>query len=58
MTPKHVIVMVKFLIVDSHVTYNAIIGWKTLNNLMVVTSTDHIKVKFSTEVAIEEIKGD
>ena len=40
---------VNFFVVDCSSSYNAIIGWPTLNSWKVVTSTYHLSVKFQTE---------
>jgi hypothetical protein len=57
-TPKQVIVMVDFLVVDQPSTYNTIIGRPSLNKLKATTSTYHLKMKFSTDEGVEEVKGD
>lgn len=41
--------MADFLVVKAHSSYNAIIEWPTLNNLKLVTSTYHLKMKFLTK---------
>jgi hypothetical protein len=55
--PTQVIVMADFLIVNWPSTYNAIIGKTTLNKLIVVTSTYHLKMKFPTENGVGKSKG-
>lgn len=47
-----------FLVVDSPLSYNVIIGRPTLTRWKVATSTDCLKVKFPTERGIGEIRGD
>ena len=49
---------VNFLVVDCSSSYNAIIGWLTLNNWRAATSTYHLSVKFPTEYGIGEVQGD
>ncbi|XP_059450872.1 uncharacterized protein LOC132181637 [Corylus avellana] len=56
--PRQSIIMVDFLVVDRPSAYNVIIGWLALNKLKVVTSTYHLKMKFSTEEGVGEVKGD
>ncbi|KAG6730244.1 hypothetical protein I3842_01G070900, partial [Carya illinoinensis] len=41
--------MANFLVVKAHSSYNAIIRQPTLNNLKLVTSTYHLKMKFPTK---------
>lgn len=41
--------MADFLVVKAHFSYNAIIGRSTMSSLKVVTSTYHLKMKFSTK---------
>ncbi|KAK3008959.1 hypothetical protein RJ639_014042 [Escallonia herrerae] len=38
--------------------YNTILGWTVLNQLKVVVSTYHMKMKFPMEHGIKEVKGD
>ena len=52
-TNKH-----NFLVVDSPLSYNVIIGQPTLNRWKATTSTYCLKVKFPTEQGVGEIKGD
>ena len=47
-----------FLVVDSPLSYNVIIGRPTLNLWKVATSTYCLKVKFLIERGIREIRGD
>jgi len=56
--PKQVTVMVKFLLVDCPSTYNTIIGRTILNQLEVVTSTPHFKMKFPIENGVRKVRGD
>jgi hypothetical protein len=50
--------MVKFLIVDRALAYNAIFGRTALNELKAVTSTLHLSMKFSTAEGVRVVKGD
>ena len=52
-TNKH-----NFLVVDSPLSYNVIIGRPTFNRWKAATSTYCLKVKFPTEQEVGEIKGD
>jgi hypothetical protein len=56
--PKQAIIMVDFLVVDRPFAYNAIINHPALNQLKAVTSTYHLKMKFSTLERVSEVKGD
>jgi hypothetical protein len=56
--PKQSTVLVDFLAVDRPSTYNAIIGWPTLNKWRAVTSTYYLMMKFPTEKRVGEVKGD
>ena len=56
--PAQVTKEIDFLIVDCPSTYNIILGKPALNRLRVVTSTYHLKVKFSTTYGVGEIRGD
>ena len=47
-----------FLVVDSPLSYNVIIGQPTLNRWKAATSTYCLKVKFPTEQGVGEIKRD
>ena len=47
--PQQITKNVNFFVVDCPSSYNAIIGWPTLNIWKVVTSTYHLSVKFPTE---------
>ena len=47
-----------FLVVDCPSSYNVIIGRPTLNKCKVATSTYCLKVKFSTDNGVGEVKGD
>lgn len=49
--------MTNFLVIKMHSTYNAIIGQLTLKVAQVVVSMYHLKVKFSTEHRVREMKG-
>jgi hypothetical protein len=50
--------MVKFLLIDRPLAYNAILGRTTLNELKAITSMSHLKMKFPIEHGVEEVKGD
>jgi hypothetical protein len=56
--PRQKIIMVRFLLVDRPLTYDAIFGRTTLNKLKAVTSTPHLSMKFPTEAWVEVVKGD
>ena len=47
-----------FLVVDCPSSYNVIIGQPTLNKWKAATSTYCLKIKFSTDNGVEEVKGD
>ena len=47
-----------FLVVDSSLSYNVIIGRPTLNRWKATTSTYCLKVKFPMEQGVGEIRGD
>ncbi|XP_072064392.1 uncharacterized protein [Arachis hypogaea] len=51
-------ISIDYIIVDVSSTYNALIGWTTLNQLAAVVSTPHLCMKFSTLKGIATIKGD
>jgi hypothetical protein len=55
---KQATMMVHFLLVDRPLAYNAIIGRTTLNELVAITSTPHLKMKFSLDHGVGEVKGD
>jgi hypothetical protein len=55
--PREKTVMTDFLVVDRPSAYNAIVGRPTLNKLMAVTSTYHLKMKFPTEHGTGIVKG-
>ncbi|KAK3011634.1 hypothetical protein RJ639_011209 [Escallonia herrerae] len=50
--------MLDFVEVKVPSAYNAILGRPSLNRLQAVVSTNHLKIKFSTEYEIGEVKGD
>ncbi|KAF5458847.1 hypothetical protein F2P56_022847, partial [Juglans regia] len=56
--PRTIRTMVDFLVVKAPSSYNAILGRPTLNHLRVVTSTYHIKMKFSTNLGVGEVRGE
>ncbi|XP_050243797.1 uncharacterized protein LOC126692285 [Quercus robur] len=47
-----------FLVVDCPSSYNVIIGRPTLNKWKAATSTYCLKVKFTTDNGVDEVKGD
>jgi len=49
---------VTFFVVDRSFAYNAILGRPTLNLWKVVTSTNHLMIKFSTEYEVGEVRRD
>lgn len=49
--------MTDFLVVKAPFTYNVILGRPTFNQLKVVTSTYHLKMKFSTASGVGESRG-
>jgi hypothetical protein len=55
--PREKTVMTDFLVVDRPSAYNAIVGRPTLNKLMAVTSTYHLKMKFPTDHGTGMVKG-
>lgn len=50
--------MMDFLVVKVHLSYKAIIRQPTLNSLHVVTSINHLKMKFPMEVGNREVRGE
>lgn len=50
--------MADFMVVKTHSSYNAIIGWPTLNSLKAATSTYDLKMKFSTKAGVSEVGGE
>nr|XP_023929841.1 uncharacterized protein LOC112041170 [Quercus suber] len=56
--PKQLTCDLDFLVVDCPSTYNVIIGRLALNKWKSSTSTYYLKVKFSTENGVGEVKGD
>jgi hypothetical protein len=56
--PRQKVIMVRFLIVDVSLAYNAIFGRTTLNDLKAVTLTPHPSMKFPTEEGVGVVKGD
>lgn len=56
--PNQITTMVKFLVDDYPSTYHAIIRCTTLNNMKAVTSTYHLKIKFSADDGVGEVKED
>ena len=56
--PKQLTHQLDFLVVDCPSSYNVIIRRPTLNRWKATTSTYCLKVKFSTENGVGEVKGD
>ena len=56
--PLQITKQLNFLVVDCPSSYNMIIGRPTLNHWKAAMSTYCMKVKFPTEHAIGEVKGD
>lgn len=50
--------MEDFLVVKTHLSYNAIIGRPTLNALKIITSMYHLKMKFSIEASVGEVSNE
>ncbi|KAF5445106.1 hypothetical protein F2P56_034184 [Juglans regia] len=50
--------MTEFLVVKRQSSYNAIIGRPTLNALKAITSTYHLKIKFTTKVGVGAVRGE
>ena len=48
---------VAFLVVNCSSTYNAILGWPTLNLWKAVTSTYHLMIKFLIDYGVGELRG-
>jgi hypothetical protein len=55
--PREKTVMTDFLVVDRPSAYNAIVGRPTLNKLMAITSTYHLKMKFPTDHGVGVVRG-
>ena len=55
--PRQLTRQLDFLVVDCPSSYNVIIGRPTLNRWKAATSTYCLKVKFSTDNRVGEIKG-
>ncbi|KAL2235737.1 UNVERIFIED_CONTAM: hypothetical protein Sindi_1305900 [Sesamum indicum] len=56
--PKRKTLMVKFLVVDTPLAYNVILGRPGLNVFEAVISTYHMKMKFPTENGVGELACD
>ena len=55
--PQHITKDVTFLVVDCSSAYNVILGRPILNSWKVVTSTNHLMIKFSTNYRVGELQG-
>lgn len=55
--PRQATIMVKFSLMDRPLAYNAIIWRVALNELKVITSTPHLKMKFLTGCGVGEVRG-
>lgn len=56
--PRKVRHMVKFYVINIPSSYNAILGRLSLTKLRAITSTPHLKVKFSTPKGVGELKAE
>lgn len=56
--PRTTTTMTNVLVIKAHFSYNGINGRLTLNNLKAVTSTYHLKMKFSKEAGVGEVHGE
>ena len=56
--PRQLTRQLDFLVVNYPSSYNVIIGRPTLNRWKLATSTYFLKVKFSTENGVGQVKGD
>lgn len=56
-SPRQVLLMVKFYVINTASSYNMIMGRPTLSMLKAITSTPHLKIKFPTANGVGEIKG-
>ncbi|XP_057471061.1 uncharacterized protein LOC130759861 [Actinidia eriantha] len=55
--PHQTTIWKDFILVDCPSPYNAILGHLTLGGTKAITSTYHLKMKFSTSTRIGEVKG-
>ena len=51
---KHI--MIKYLLVDANTLYNVLIGRPFLNELSVIISTPHLKMKFPRECCVASLR--
>ncbi|GAV60618.1 LOW QUALITY PROTEIN: hypothetical protein CFOL_v3_04148, partial [Cephalotus follicularis] len=58
MAPRQTQVQMTFLVVDTPIPYNAIIGQPGLNQMEAIVSTGHLLMKFPTRFGVGEAKGD
>jgi hypothetical protein len=55
--PRKRTIVVRFLIIDRPLAYNAILGRTALNDFKAVTSTPHLSMKFPTEEGVGIERG-
>ncbi|GAV73161.1 hypothetical protein CFOL_v3_16648 [Cephalotus follicularis] len=58
MAPRQTQVEMTFLVVDTPIPYNAIVGRPGLNLLEAIVSTRHLLMKFPTRFGVGEVRGD
>ncbi|PSS08067.1 Retrotransposon gag domain protein [Actinidia chinensis var. chinensis] len=56
--PHQITAWQDFIVVDCPSPYNAILGRSTLGGTRAITSTYHLKMKFSTSTRVGEVRGD
>ena len=54
--PQQITKDITFLVVDCSSTYNAILGWPTLNSWNVVTLTYHLMIKFLIDCGVGKLR--
>lgn len=55
---KSIKINVHFIVVDSHLTYNAILSRTTINHHKILTTTVYQKMKFPNPHEVGEVWGD
>ena len=55
--PQQITKDITFFVVGCSSTYNAILGWPTLNSWKAVTLTYHLMIKFPTNYGVRELRG-